>query len=235
VFTLTVAVRARSRGLSDAAIDALNAGYSNVGFIGFPLGLAAMGHAALIPTMITVLLTICGLFAITIVVVEIGLGGGQGGAALARKVGVSLLKNPLVTAPVLGALVPITGASVPVPVESFLKLLGGAAAPCALAALGMFLAQKRPAGVKVAGATALLTAFKLILQPALTWVLAVFVFRLPPLLTHVAVLQAALPTGTGPFMLAELYRREAAATSSVILVSTVLSVITLSAYLAWGL
>jgi malonate transporter len=46
------------------------------------------------------------------------------------------------------------------------------------------------------------------------------------------VLLAALPTGTGPFMLAEFYQREANMTSRVILASTVVSVVTLSAYLA---
>jgi predicted permease len=73
---------------------------------------------------------------------------------------------------------------------------------------------------------------KLILQPMLTWTLAVFVFHLPPALTQSATLLAALPTGTGPFMLAEFYNREAAVTSRVILISTVLSVLTVSAYLA---
>ena len=43
---------------------------------------------------------------------------------------------------------------------------------------------------------------------------------------------AALPTGTGPFMLAELYRRDAQVTSRVILISTVVSLVTVSAYLA---
>ena len=44
-----------------------------------------------------------------------------------------------------------------------------------------------------------------------------------------ALLLAALPTGTGPFMLAKLYEREAAATSRAILLSTVLSVATVTA------
>jgi hypothetical protein len=43
---------------------------------------------------------------------------------------------------------------------------------------------------------------------------------------------AALPTGTGPFMLAEFYRREAEVTARVVLVSTILSVLTVSGYLA---
>jgi predicted permease len=46
------------------------------------------------------------------------------------------------------------------------------------------------------------------------------------------VLLAALPTGTGPFMLAEFYGREASLTGRVVLTSTVLSVLTISTYLA---
>jgi malonate transporter and related proteins len=48
------------------------------------------------------------------------------------------------------------------------------------------------------------------------------------------VLLAALPTGTGPFMLAEFYNREASLTGRVVLVSTVLSIATISIYLALG-
>ena len=42
-------------------------------------------------------------------------------------------------------LVPLLGLGVPAPVEAFLKLLGGAASPCALVALGLFLAERRGA------------------------------------------------------------------------------------------
>jgi malonate transporter len=54
------------------------------------------------------------------------------------------------------------------------------------------------------------------------------VFTLSPLLVEMAVVLAALPTGTGPFMLAEFYRREAHITSRTILLSTVGSLVTLS-------
>jgi predicted permease len=122
---------------------------------------------------------------------------------------------------------------VPEPVEVVLKMLGGSASPCALIALGLFLAEKRE-GAGDTGSTALLVALKLFLQPAIAWGIAALIFKLPPLLIHAAVLLAALPTGTGPFMLAEYYRREALITAKVILISTMLSVLTLSAYLAWG-
>ena len=80
----------------------------------------------------------------------------------------------------------------------------------------LFLAEKRTAGESRYGVTAALTAVKLLLQPLLTWVLAAFIFHLAAFETHAAVLIAALPTGTGSFMLAEFYQREATTTSRVI-------------------
>ncbi|WP_218569903.1 AEC family transporter [Klebsiella quasipneumoniae] len=71
----------------------------------------------------------------------------------------------------------------------------------------------------------------MLIQPTLTWWVATRVFNLSLLLVHTSVLLAALPTGTGPFMLAEFYRREASITSKCVLVSTMVSMFTLSAYL----
>ncbi|MCS0502896.1 AEC family transporter [Ancylobacter mangrovi] len=236
VFALTVAVRLRRpRHLADAAIDGLNAGYANTGFIGFPLALVALGREAMAPTLVATIITVCVVFAVAIVLIEVGLQTEKRRSHLVLKVGRSLARNPLLVAPVLGAVVPLCGLEIPAPVESFLKLLGGAASPCALVALGLFLADRREHTEPNAGPVALLVGFKLVVQPVVTWVLATAVFGLPPLLTHTAVLLAALPTGTGPFMLAEFYRREAGITARVVLVSTIISVLTISGYLAFAM
>jgi predicted permease len=234
VFSVTMAVRLhRSRHMVDATIDALNAGYANTGFVGFPLALAVLGRDALAPTLVATIITVCVLFAIAIVIAETGLQTEKRRRYVVKKVGGSLLRNPLLVAPVLGALIPFAGVELPAPAESFLKLLGGAASPCALIALGLFLAAKRETAQPNVGPAAFLVGCKLVLQPLVTWVMAAAVFGLPPLQTHLAVLLAALPTGTGPFMLAEFYRREAEITSNVILASTAISVVTLSGYLTW--
>ncbi len=233
VFTLTILLRwRRPLHLADAAIDGLNAGYANTGFVGFPLVLATLGAQGMTLTLIATIITVCIVFAIAIVLIETGLQSEKRRDHLVLKVSLSLLRNPLLVAPVLGAVISLAGLPVPAPVESFLKLLGGAASPCALVALGLFLAAERKPGGRKIGTITLLVGFKLVLQPVATWALATFVFGLSPLLTHTAVLLAALPTGTGPFMLAELYEREADTTSGVILASTVVSILTLSAYLA---
>lgn len=231
VFVATVAIRLRRRDLADAAIDGLNAGYANTGFMGFPLALAALGSASLVPTTIATIITVCVIFGGAIILIEIGLQKDARRGRLVMKVARSLAVNPLLVAPVLGALVPLTGVAIPLPAETFLKMLAGTASPCALVALGLFLAQ-RPATRQDLAAGALLIGLKLVAQPAIAWLLAAVIFRLPPMLTHTAVLLSALPTGTGPFMLAEFYRREADVTSNAILISTILSIVTVSAYLA---
>lgn len=236
-FALVLAARLiAKRPLADAAVDGLNGSYSNTGYMGFPLALALFGRDSLPPTLTATILTVCVLFAGALVLIEIGLQQEQGPRKNARlKLAASLASNPLLLSPALGALVMASGFGIPAPVESFLKMLGGAASPCALVALGLFLADERegvaPAPITIGG----LTLMKIIVHPAITWVLATQVFHLSPPLTHVAVLIAALPTGTGPFMAAEHYRRDATLTSKVVLVSTCLSLLTISTYLSFAL
>ncbi|UDL95880.1 AEC family transporter [Lichenihabitans sp. PAMC28606] len=235
VFAITIAIRLRKpRHLADASIDGLNAAYGNTGFIGFPLTLIVFGKASLAPTTAAAIITVCILFGVAIVLIEIGLQAERRVLHLASKVGRSLVKNPLLLSPVLGGLVAATGLSLPDSVEVFLKLLGGAASPCALVALGLFLAQNTETAQNDTPATLFLVGLKLILQPAVAWVLATLVFGLSPALTKMAVVLAAMPTGTGPFMLAEFYGREAGITSKAILISTVVSLFTISAYLTWA-
>lgn len=236
VFCFTLALRmGQGRGLADAAIDGLNASYANTGFMGFPLVLAVVGETGMGPTLVATILTVSVLFAVAIVLIECGAQAGARPHLVALRTAKSLVKNPLLIAPALGAVALAAGFHPPAPMERFLDLLGGAASPCALIALGLFLAGEReraeaaPAGSAVAGA---LVALKLVAHPAATWLIAGPLMGLPAPLVHLAVLLAALPTGTGPFMLAEFYGREARLTSRVVLATTALSVVTLTVYLA---
>lgn len=226
---------AKGRHLADAAIDGLNASYANTGFIGFPLVLALIGESGMGATLIAAILTVCVLFAIAIILIEGGLQSETRRRDIVIKTAISLAKNPLLVAPALGAVVLVSGWHLPAPVHTFLKLLGGAASPCALIALGLFLAGTQPdkAGERLSTA-GILVGLKLVAHPAATWVIAGPILGLSPVGTHTAVLLAALPTGTGPFMLAEFYNREASLTGRVVLTSTVLSIATISIYLALG-
>lgn len=233
VFALTVLVHVRKSGFeADGPVLGLAAAYPNTGFLGFPLVLGALGPSANTLTLISTIIVACVLFAGAIMLIEVRLHVGSHPLRVAAKVGKSLATNPLIAAPVVACFFPTTGMAVPHPIEAFLKLLGGAASPAALVGLGLFLGEKRKTTQGAGHLTLALVGLKLIVHPALAWALATTLFPLGRPALHAAVILAMLPTGTGPFMLAEFYRREAGVTARVILISTILSIATVSAYLA---
>jgi hypothetical protein len=138
-----------------------------------------------------------------------------------------VLRSPLLIAPVAGLAVGLSGLKVPAPFESFTTLLGGAASPAALICIGLFLAQERVVSDDIKSIGILVT-LKLILQPAVTAFLAFYVFSMPTLSSHSAVILSALPIGSEPFTIAKLYGLEAGVTSGSILASHVFAVLTVS-------
>ncbi|CAB3695546.1 AEC family transporter [Achromobacter kerstersii] len=219
------------RALTDRSIEGLAASYANAGYMGIPLCLALLGADSLAPATFTTLLTASVLFGFAIALIEFDRQQTPNAAATLIKVGRALTRNPLLAAPVLGLAWASTGVALPEGIDRYVALLGASASPCALVTIGLFLAQTQTAS---AGPGVLrLVLGKLLLQPAVTAVLAFYVFSMPPLWAWTAVLMSALPIGTGPFMLANMYGRDARVTSRAILVSTVASVLTVSLLVAW--
>lgn len=227
IFALTlVARRMRGEDLGAAALDGLNAGYANVGFIGFPLCLAAFGPGSLTFVTITAIVTVCVLFAAAVIFMELN-GPGNDGWNILRKVSMSVIMNPMVLAPLLGVGYAALFPDIPVGADHFLKYLADAASPCALVSLGAFIGQSQGAAPRTR--VSALVTLKLLAQPAVTWVLAHGAFHLAPASTAVAVVIAALPTGTGPYMLANMYQKDGLVTARTVLMSTLASIVTISA------
>ena len=228
-FALSMLLGRRGKRLADRAIEGLDAAFANTAFLGIPLGLGLFGNDVLPALVITTLLIACPLFGSAIVLIEIDLAASPDLRRTLRKVARSLCRNPLVVSPVAGGLWAATGLPLLPPVDRFLTLLGAAASPCALVTIGLFLQQQRElADLREVGRLVIL---KLFAMPLLTLALAWFL-PMPRTWFKAALLLAALPTGTGPFVLAKLYERRPAVTSRVILLSTMLSVVTVSALVA---
>ncbi|BDI28649.1 hypothetical protein CCAX7_007000 [Capsulimonas corticalis] len=224
--------RRKSHRLADKSIEGLGASYPNTGFMGIPLCLAVFGERGLPPAAISSFLIACVLFAGAIVLIEMDLQQEKSLGRTLVKAARSLATNPLLVAPVIGLLCAALHVTLPIPILRFTTLLGAAASPCALVTIGLFLAQ--PAASCEMSTVWRLVVLKLLFQPVVTGALAFCVFPMPPLWSHTALLLSALPIGTGPFMLAKLYDREAAVTSRAILFSTLISVVTISALVAWN-
>jgi malonate transporter len=126
VFVLILTLRILSgRHLADASVDAIAASYPNTGYVGFPLCMIVFGSASLTPTTIATILVTCVLFALAIVLIELGLQTERTPHKLSLAVVRSLARNPLIVSPMAGVLVAGTHVTVPPSAETLLKLLSG--------------------------------------------------------------------------------------------------------------
>jgi len=212
--------------LAVVGLRSMNASFANTGYMGIPLAITAFGEAAGLPAIIATAFMGIVLISLTIALIETDLSTKAGAGGIARDVGLALAKNPLVLSVAAGALVSAFGISIPLPLAKFFDLLSSAAGPCALFAIGLFISgQSVREGLHEA---ALITAIKLLVHPAIAWLLLATVFEVEPLWATVTILIAALPTGANCFVLAQRYNVFVAPTSATILLSTALSVVTIS-------
>ncbi|MDO9287025.1 MAG: AEC family transporter [Aquabacterium sp.] len=116
------------------------------------------------------------------------------------------------------------------PVDETLQLLGTAVAPLCLVLIGISLAYTRVAGA--VRPALLIAALKLLALPALVLVTAHWGLGLQGLPLQVAVMMAALPTGSNALIFAQRYRSHEAETTTAIVVSTMGFALTAPLWLA---
>ncbi|MBU3637966.1 AEC family transporter [Polynucleobacter sp. AP-RePozz3-80-G7] len=218
------------RDLAAASFDGLSASYSNTGYMGIPLCALALGQDGLAPAIISTFIVFV-MFALATVLIEIGILSHKKPHEIGLSVIKSLCTNPLLIAPVAGLLWASSDLTLYDPIAQVIAFLAAASTPCALVSIGLFLMQKSTAAPARAWGISLA---KLILQPLIAWVIAGPILELPALWVSAIVILSALPTGTGPFMLAQYYKADGSVISRVVLITTVSSLLTLSLFLWWS-
>jgi malonate transporter and related proteins len=216
--------------LAEQALMGMTASFGNVVMMGIAIGYVAFGAEGILPITLIASFHSPLLLPLTVVLVELDRGHRQGLLRVALQAALAVLKNPIVVSIIVGVLWGWSGMPVWSPADNFLQLLSGAAAPCALFALGATLAEFKIGGDRAEIAT--LLAVKLALMPALVWALAHYVFRLPDLQVGVATILAALPSGANPFIVARRYNVFVARAASAVLISTAISIVTVALLLA---
>jgi predicted permease len=214
---------------ASAALRALGATFPNSGYMGIPLLITAFGPEAALASILALLLDQFVSIPLTVALVEAG--GGRGGflATLGRTLR-GVFGNPLVLAVLTGAVLALGGWSLPGPLRAIAELLGAAASPCALFALGTALAAVPVEGSL--GEVALVTVVRLVGHPLLVWLAASFVQPVPPEVLRAALVTAALPTAATVFVMAQRADRFPAS-STIVLVTHAGSILTLSVLLVW--
>ncbi|WP_425050899.1 AEC family transporter [Psychromarinibacter sp. S121] len=226
VFTL-VAVW-RKVPVAEAAVEAQCAAIGNIGFLGIPMLALLMGEAAVGYIMMMLAIDL-GVFGSLIVILITG-SRERLSPRVFKTVAIGLVSNPMLVSIFAGFTVSALEVPIPVPANEFLTLLGNAATPGALFAIGASLASKSAERLSVA---AWLSFGKLIVHPGFVALAAIVIWPVEPYAAAVMVASAALPTAGNIYMVAQYYGVAPHRVSATILISTAASIVTVSLVLAW--
>jgi malonate transporter and related proteins len=210
------------RGAAAAGAHATASTVSNLGFLGPPLMLAFLGERGAGPLAMAILAEIMVLLSLGAGVMGGSRGAGAGVGSLVLR---GTVLNPVLVAIMLGAALAATGVAPPVPLDHFLGVLGGAAAPTALFALGGALALQRTDRATALSAAAI-TVAKLVACPVVVWFVLARLLRVEPFWVQAGVLLASLPSAGNVYVVAQRYAADADRVSAAIVLSTTVSVMT---------
>lgn len=229
VWALVVTVAlVRRRPAVEALVEAQCGVVGNTGFLGVPLLVALLGPAAIGPVMMVLAIDLAvfsSLFTVLLTLTR----EGRATIGLLGAVVMGVLRNPMIVSMGLGLGWSALALPLPVPAAEFLSVLGAAATPCALFAIGASLAGRSTERLAVA---AWLSSAKLVLHPAAVAVAALVIFPVEPAAALVMVVAAALPVAGNVFILARHYGTAPQRVSTAILVSHVAAVATLPLVIA---
>lgn len=217
--------------LDAMALNGMSAIFSNTGYLGLPLLLLLFGEAGVLPAVITTVINGALIMGLIALMLELAVHRSGGMLVALGRAFIGVFRSPLLLSAMAGLAFAGVDLPVPMPLQTFCDILGAAAGPAALFAIGLFLvgSSAKQGLLEVSW----LVLLKLVVQPAVTWFLAFQVFVLDPVWAAGAVIQAALPTGALVFILAQQYDIYIQRSTAVIMFSTVISVFTLSMLLLY--
>lgn len=241
VLGFLLAMLRSGRDVATAAVRALIAGYGNVGYMGPPLALVALGAPAAVPAAIIFCFDVTLIFTLAPLVMAIAGVGSRSRADLVLEIPRRVVLHPFILASAAGVLAAALDMSMPAPVDRMLTLLSAAAAPCALFALGVTVAA-RPLQ-RISSELLPLILIKLAIHPMLAFAMLALMGGFDDLWVKTAVLMASLPPAATIYVVAQQYNVQVAQASSAILIGTAVSVPTVTGVLylvthdllPWGL
>ena len=200
----------------EQSVFALGGIFSNNVMLGLPLSTLILGEAATPSVALILVFNALILWTLVTASVEWARHGSLSLHGGARTL-VAVLTNPIVAAIVSGALFGLLGLSIPAPLDFPLSIVGKAAAPLALVALGMGLAEY---GIRVGLRISLaISGIKVLLQPLVVWLLA-RLLGLPPMETQVVVLLASIGVGANVYLMSRQFKVLEGAVAGSLVIST---------------
>lgn len=220
------------RPLTDAVAIGFAAMFSNSLLLGVPITERAYGPAALAGNFAIISIHSPIFYAVGTIAMELARSRGHNlpGRQIAWQILRAIATQPMVIGIAIGLAINLSNAPVPVFVWDAMKIVAGAAIPCALFGLGGVLLRYKPEGD--GRAIALVVAVSLIAHPLMTWALATQVFGLGTDQLRSAVLTAAMAPGVNAYLFANSYGVAKRVAASAVLIATLASIGTVWFWLA---
>lgn len=226
VWALGLAVaRARGRPLAEAAMEAHTAMTGNTGFLGVPMLVLLLGERAVGPVLMVLAIDMIVFSSLITVLIT----AARQGRVAVGPIALGLTRNPMIVSMAAGLVWAGVGLPMPGPLGEFVTLLGAAATPGALFAIGASLADRRAERL---GPALWLSGAKLVLHP-LAVGLAARALGVEPFAAGVMVAAAALPVAGNVYILAAHFGVAPGRVSTSILISTAVSILTIPAVIHW--
>lgn len=204
------------------SVFALGGVFSNNVMLGLPLAKMLLGNAALPSVALVLVFNALILWTLVTVSVEWARHGSFSVRGFAKTLK-SVLTNPVVTAILAGSAWGLTGWPLPTMIDTTVSMVSSAAAPMALLALGMGLAEFGIGANWKLPAT--LCAMKLIAHPLAVWLIAL-ALGLPKMETQVVTLMASIATGANVYLMARQFGVMEGEVAGGLVLSTALAAIT---------
>ena len=128
--------------LGALGLHGMTATFGNTGYMGIPLMLIVFGEDGMLPGIISTVLNGTLVIMLATALLEIDFSRGKGIWRVTLKVLGSMFASPLVMAALGGLALSALDWEMPLPLATFCDLLGAAAGPCALFAIGLFMVDK---------------------------------------------------------------------------------------------
>ena len=225
-----IAARRLGRRPGEAVAIGFSALFSNTVLVGLPIMQRAYGEAAMEPMFGIIAFHSPSLYTVGMIAMEMSRQDGTGALAGAKRAAKSIASNALMIGIFCGLALNLSGLELPAPVENGVDMLASATLPTALFALGAALTRYR---LQADLGWALgLSALGLLVHPGIAYGLSAHVFELDGSFVRAAVVAAAMPAGLNVYVFAAMYHRSESVAASTVLLSTALSVITITFWLA---
>lgn len=214
--------RRGAAGTTDAAMQAHTAMTGNTGFLGVPMLVVLLGPAAIGPVLMVLTIDMV-VFSTLITLIITAARHDRIGPRMLLPLARGIVANPMIVSMLAGLGWSAARLPLPVPAAEFLALLGGAATPGALFAIGASLAHSPARRI---GPAVGLSAAKLILHPAAVGATA-WAIGVDPVAAGVMVAAAALPVAGNVYILAHHFHVAEERVSAAILLSTAAGIATI--------